>query len=60
MRPMETPQTMQVRARLTKSQVRALNVRAAEKGLDRAGLITRALHTSPLTRDLFKGEETDK
>ena len=55
---MDTPITRQVRARLTKSQYQALNVRAAEKGLDRAGLITRALHTSPLTRDLFKEEET--
>lgn len=57
---MEKPVTRQVRARLTPRQFQALNVRAAEKGLDRAGLITRALHTSPLTRDLFKGEETDK
>jgi len=57
---MDKAVTRQVRARLTPRQFQALNVRAAEKGLDRAGLITRALHTSPLTRDLFKGEETDK
>lgn len=51
---MQKPTTRQVRARLTDAQAQALNVRAAEKGIDRAELVTRALHTSPLTRDLFK------
>lgn len=47
-------ETKQIRAYLSDSEIRALNARAAEKGITRAWLVTMALATAPVTRDLFK------